>query len=321
MTKFGFLEMSLKKIYTNAYINIRHQCLFPAGRRLDWNVGAQGYNSYINLLSIQFMQNTVHHTQADIIDYSKPYSPQSFATTVNRATLRKHQNDITTQPGLLLQRDGYSVYEAKTLKQKIKASTLIKNMYASRGYETKTISTFMQNPDQFTFLVTIDDAAVGTVTLGIDSDKGLLADELYREEIDAFRKKGRKVCELSKFALDPARSSKEMVASLFQIAYAYARNRHEATDFFCEVNPRHVGPQKRMFGFRALGDVKTCPRVNAPAVLLHLDLAHAGARIYTQAGAFSSADRSLYAHCLPQEIINQNVFKSRNAIDSCNRLI
>jgi hypothetical protein len=71
-----------------------------------------------------------------------------------------------------------------------------------------------------------------------------------------------------------------MIASLFQVAYTYAHNILKATDFFCEVNPRHAGPQKRMFGFRPIGSVKTCPRVNAPAVLLHLALTYVKAQIF-----------------------------------------
>lgn len=62
-----------------------------------------------------------------------------------------------------------------------------------------------------------------------------------------------------------------MIALLFQISYIYARNLYQATDFFCEVNPRHATPQKRMFGFQQIGKEKICPRVNAPAVLLHLE--------------------------------------------------
>jgi hypothetical protein len=65
-------------------------------------------------------------------------------------------------------------------------------MYASRGYRTESTSIFSYSPNHLTFLVLVGEIAAGTVTLGTDSDGGLLADELYQEEIDTFRKRGEK---------------------------------------------------------------------------------------------------------------------------------
>ena len=206
--------------------------------------------------------------------------------------------DLATEPNYLLQRNGFSIHLVDSLKQCIKASTLIKRMYASRGYCTESNATFSLKPNQFTFLASIGGITAGTVTLGVDSDEGLLADELYGHEINSFRREGSRVCELSKFALDPQYSSKEMIASLFQVAYAFAHDIHKATDFFCEVNPRHAGPQKRMFGFRQIGNVRTCPRVNAPAVLLHLELEFIKNQINSLAGLHkeNTKNRSLYSY-------------------------
>ncbi|HBV20163.1 MAG TPA: N-acetyltransferase [Nitrosomonas sp.] len=173
-----------------------------------------------------------------------------------------------------LNRNGYSIHIVNSLKHRIKANTLIKRMYASRGYQTQNASIFPPSPDQITFATFIGEIIIGTVTLKNDSANGLLADELYGDEINLFRKNGRKVCELSKFALDPQYSSKEMITSLFQVTFLYARNVLNTTDFFCEVNPRHAGFHKHVFGFQPSGELRTCPRVNAPAVLLHLELDH-----------------------------------------------
>lgn len=205
-----------------------------------------------------------------------PYQPDSISsddTSSQFSPLREYRisrhpksnPNPATGTDCLLQRNGYSIHLVSSLKQCIKASTLIKRMYASRGYQTESTSVFLYTPNQFTFLALIGDIIAGTVTLRIDSEEGLLADELYSQEINNFRARGKKVCELSKFALDPQYSSKEIIASLFQAAYIYARDIGKATDFFCEVNPRHTAPQKRMFGFRQIGEKKTCPRVNAPA--------------------------------------------------------
>lgn len=46
-----------------------------------------------------------------------------------------------------------------------------------------------------------------------------------------------------------------------------------------EVNPRHVEFYRRMLGFEMFGAERLCNRVNAPAVLLRLDLSYARQQI------------------------------------------
>lgn len=75
---------------------------------------------------------------------------------------------------------------------------------------------------------------------GLDSEEGLLADELYGQEINTFRDRNRKVRELSKLAIDLLYSSKELLASLFNLAYIPGRIIHSATDFIIEINPRAI---------------------------------------------------------------------------------
>lgn len=202
----------------------------------------------------------------------------------------------------LLQQNGYSIHLVNSLKQRIKTSTLIKRMYASRGYDTRKTSIFSQSSQEFTFLALVKDIAAGTLTLRLDSTEGLLADTLYRSEIDFFRKQGGRVCELSKLVLDPQHGLKEMIAVLFQFAYVYARRFYQATDFFCEVNPRHALPQKRMFGFQKIGNEKICPRVNAPAVLLHLKHEFIKKQIKISTGSTEKKiiKGSMYTYCVSE---------------------
>ncbi|MDQ3186330.1 MAG: long-chain N-acyl amino acid synthase, partial [Pseudomonadota bacterium] len=126
------------------------------------------------------------------------------------------------------------------------------------------------------------------------------ADELYEEEINAFRIKNKKVCEVSKLAIDSKHGSKEVLASLFHLAYIYARTIHKASDAFIEVNPRHAGFYKRMLGFQPIGEVRTCQRVGAPAVLLHLELDYMNAQISSSAESRELKDKSLYPYFFPQ---------------------
>jgi len=58
-----------------------------------------------------------------------------------------------------------------------------------------------------------------------------------------------------------------------------------------------------MLGFEPFGEEKTCPRVNAPAVLLRLDLAHADEQIVRYGGTAATATgvKSIYPYFFSRE--------------------
>jgi hypothetical protein len=101
---------------------------------------------------------------------------------------------------------------------------------------------------------------------------------------------------MSKFAVDPQYGSKEVLASIIHLGYIYAHVIHKATDLLIEVNPRHAGFYERRLGFRQIAGMRTCPRVNAPAVLLHIELAYMGAQISRHAGSRDTREKSLYPY-------------------------
>jgi|SRR5690348_1559650 len=208
----------------------------------------------------------------------------------------------------VLRRGDYSIYLADSSELCSEAGALVRRMYSWRGYETENAAFTSRGPSQLTFVATYGENLVGTVTLAFEKEGRLLADELFGGEIDGYRKMGRKVCELSKFAIDPQHSSKEMIASLFQLAYIYGAVINDATDLFGEVNPRHAKSHERLFGFQRVNDeIRVCPRVGAPAVLLHLDFEHVGQQIASLAGSQVTGERSIYPHCFRfQEIGNVN---------------
>ena len=175
------------------------------------------------------------------------------------------------------------------------ASLLIQKMYSWRGYQTGEMD---RDPNRITLLAYDVDKIVGTLTLGLDSPVGLLVDELYKPEVDALRAQGRQVCEIIKLALDERRGSKPVLAALFHISFIYGHNIHQATDFVIEVNPRHVEFYKRMLGFELLGSERLCNRVNAPAVLLRLEMTHAHAQIEKFGGLSHkpAGEKSLYPY-------------------------
>ncbi len=169
-------------------------------------------------------------------------------------------------------------------------------MYASRGYTVT--NPLQENPHRVTMTISENELVIGTITLGIDSPSGILADEVFKDEVDAYRARGRKVCELTKLAFDPSARSKVALASLFHIIFVYLRRVLDCTDIFIEVNPRHRRFYERMLGFKKLGPKKINPRVNAPAYLLCAETDYIEEQVQKFGGTYAhnSTEKSLYPY-------------------------
>ncbi len=190
-----------------------------------------------------------------------------------------------------IERNGYQILLADDSEgMRTRISLLIEKLYAYRGLHA-THSGLPPHPRQTTLLACREAEHVfGTVTLGLDSADGLLADSLYREQIDAVRRNGGRVCEVTRLAVDPEFGSSRLMAELFHLVFILARLVHGMTDLFAEVHPRHSSYYQRMLGYRLAGPERTCPRVGAPAVLLHLPL-HDAERLIRERGGEA---RTLY---------------------------
>lgn len=123
--------------------------------------------------------------------------------------------------------------------------------------------------------------AAGTVSLVFDSATGLPCDEIFHEELEGFRSRGRRLAEVTRLAIDEkCARSKALLVHMFDFIFRYALHVRHYTDFIIEVNPRHSDFYRRLLSFRDAGAVRPCPRVqNAPAELLHLDLNCAAAYV------------------------------------------
>lgn len=175
------------------------------------------------------------------------------------------------------------------------ASMLISKMYAWRGYSgNHQVGT---DPNRITLTASDKGEVIGTLSLGLDSDVRLLADQVFQDRIDPFRAQG-KVCELIKLAIDPAVKSKAVLASLFHVAFIYARDLNNCSDIFIEVNPRHRRFYESMLKFSVVCESRDNPRVDAPAVLLHMNTEYGTGLIAKWAGQGDSAgnERSLYPY-------------------------
>jgi hypothetical protein len=206
--------------------------------------------------------------------------------TENESALREHTLD----------RKEFKIRLADGQGQRSSASMLIKKMYSWRGYESSF--SLDAEPNRVTLVASTGDLTIATISIGFDSSSGLLADNLYRTELDLLRQGGRKLCEFTKLAVESRIRSKQVLAAIFHIAFIYAREIHGMTDLFIEVNPRHVKFYERMLGFVRLGEEKLNARVNAPAILLRLDLEFVREQVDRYGGKPDLGDstRSLYPH-------------------------
>lgn len=191
----------------------------------------------------------------------------------------------------------FKIRTANSSGERSSASILIKRMYATRGYNAPALPAFQQS-NLVTLMATEGDMTIGTLSVGFDSPYGLLADDLFRDEIDELRLCGRRVCEFTKLAMDQVVKSKRVLAYLFHTAYIWAHRLRGYHDLLIEVNPRHVRYYEKMLGFTVMGPERLNRRVNAPAVLLRLDLDHAHEQIQQFGGKpqLAANERSLYPY-------------------------
>ena len=179
------------------------------------------------------------------------------------------------------------------------ASVLLKKMYDWRGYAIDP--TLEQEPNKITLVADTNGKTVGTMTLCFDSEAGLPADENFRDKLDELRAQNRKLCEPSRLAIEED-VPKRVFASMIHVSYIYAHNIYGFTDYVIEVNPRHAMFYKRMLGFHDFGEERTCTRVNAPAVLLRLELEHMTQQIEKFGGLMEQhgKERSFYPYFFPR---------------------
>jgi hypothetical protein len=153
------------------------------------------------------------------------------------------------------------------------SEALVSDRYAWRGYGAG-----LRGEDEWpaqrelTLLAWSGYSVVGTMTMGFDDGAGLLADRTYASNLEQIRGEGRHVCEFTRFAVAAGADSRATISGLFDLSYVLGRKMLGVTDVVIEVNPRHVAFYRRAFGFAAVSDVRICERVNAPAVLLRLNV-------------------------------------------------
>ena len=194
----------------------------------------------------------------------------------------------------------FKIRVAKRTGARRDAWSLVERRYSGRGY---TLPRRKGKTNVFTFIAYDEGQIVGTVGLGVDSGKGLSADQLYRKEIDALRARGCRVCEFTRLAVDRTAASKPVLAGLFQTAYLYAAVICGYTHAVIEVNPRHVAFYGTALKFEPVGPERINQRVNAPAVLLCASFAAIAQGLAKYAGKAPAPGtrRTLFHYGFPPE--------------------
>lgn len=188
---------------------------------------------------------------------------------------------------------------ASDREKRQRAYALAHRVYHKRGYvesgDGMVVSPYDADPRTLTLLAVDDqgrDAA--TLTLVFDSENGLPSDEIYSAELQALRAQGRRLVEVTRFAVSEEHQYlKSLLVRLFDFVYVFARRVKNCDDFVIEVNPRHAPYYRRLLSFTEVGPERPCPRVHgAPAVLLRLDLA-SGEEHLRRSRAGAGAARSM----------------------------
>jgi len=174
--------------------------------------------------------------------------------------------------------DGMRGVVALRRDQLAAAEDLVNRRYAWRGYSLSGDARAVAAPI-ITLLAQRGDDVLGTLSVRPGGALGLLAEDAYGDEIERLRSQGRRVGELIRLAIEEGTDWRPALDALVQSAYVVTRFMHALTDVVIEVNPRHVGFYRRVFGFVTAAAERFCNRVGAPSVLMLLDLEQFGNRL------------------------------------------
>ena len=205
--------------------------------------------------------------------------------------------------GQITREDQFKIRLAHNDERSRDARFFVEKRYGEAGFHGEDRAARSTCPESITLATYHGEQVIGTMSLGFDVGKGLLADELYKAEIDLVRARGGSVAEITQFALDTQLTSKRFLAAMFNVAYIYLCNLWSYTDLVIEVNPAHAPFYIRMLGFVAIGEERMCTRVSAPAVLLWLNLVEKQKIMRAVAGQHQIArqDKTLYPYFFPAQ--------------------
>lgn len=164
---------------------------------------------------------------------------------------------------------------ARTSEDFARARALVREKYTESGYVGMGAGSAQTeySDDRITLLAEHNGTLAGTLSLRLDGPNGLLAERVFPEEVREARASGMVLSELTALAVAKRSTRPHVCGALFTSAFQLWGAFQQLTDALIEVNPRHLGFYCRVLGFVVVGNERLCPRVNAPAILLRLQLA------------------------------------------------
>jgi len=154
------------------------------------------------------------------------------------------------------------------------------------------------DPFLFSFLAHHEGRLAGSMSVRIDSPRGLAADELYRDELDALRGENQRLLELVQVSVDMNSVPRRVLAGLFHTAYLFAGTVHAADYCLLVASARHADFFYASLGFDYVGDERLNRRAGVPMALLaaHLPtVLEALARLGGRPG-LATGDPTLFAN-------------------------
>ena len=182
------------------------------------------------------------------------------------------------------------------------AFRLVYQEYFKKGYcpqnpSNMRVSIYNTLPDTVTFCLWRKNTLLGTASLIFDSPLGLPMECVYPEEVQALRKAGRRLCEVSLLALNSQVISKgirpiyfaERLRCLYQIfkpIFWYARDTAQITDLCIAMNPIHKFLYSSLY-FEQFGDERIYESVNGnPSIAMRLTFDNIEGRAKKTPGLF-----------------------------------
>jgi N-acyl amino acid synthase FeeM len=205
----------------------------------------------------------------------------------------------------------FKIFAVRHAAELSEASELLQRRYAWRGYAVQPIEARTRR--RITLTAASEASTVATITAALDSRDGLYVEALYPDCVRKLRGEGRRLCEFTKFAVDESIRSQALLGAIFHVACMYVLEVHGCTDALIEVNPRHVRFYEQMLGFTRAAEERLDPSVQAPAVLMQLDLQHCAGEIARLAGGAAPGrrERSFYPHFFARGIAEGIVSRLR----------
>ncbi|WP_431312425.1 N-acyl amino acid synthase FeeM domain-containing protein [Sphingomonas natans] len=150
------------------------------------------------------------------------------------------------------------------------ASALLSRLYEPAGYAADHDAD--RGEHKIPFVVRLDGATIGTLTLGVDSTAGLAIDATFGEEVAALRRRpGARLCELTTLAFDAA-ESRPLLAALFGAILRHGSEHYGCTDVLIEVSPIHRRFYERMLGFEVFAAPKISNRSGTTVVPMRIEV-------------------------------------------------